>query len=123
MQKLTNKASVKSIFNTRIAVLFDFLTLAQTPQTEKLLIKRKIWRIYNNIEKFRNFSDVKTTAVFELSIGLLCNELRESNTDNQFIEIIRKYIWQISDDIKLMEDNLFWKEKESNNFFDGGKNE
>jgi len=61
--------------------------------------------------------------VFELSIGLLCNELRESNTDNQFIEIIRKYIWQISDDIKLMEDNLFWKEKESNNFFDGGKNE
>jgi len=42
MQKLTNKASVKSIFNTRIAVLLDFLTLAQTPQTEKLLIKRKI---------------------------------------------------------------------------------
>ena len=90
MQKLTNKASVKSIFNTRIAVLLDFLTLAQTPETEKLLIKRKIWRIYNNIEKFRNFSDVKSSAVFELSIGLLCGELREGNCSEKFIEIINK---------------------------------
>lgn len=117
---MTKPQRVKSVFNSKIAILTSFLKLADIPDNQIKIIKKKIWRIYDNIAIFESCSCVKAEQVFRSYIGATLQELRDENCNFHFIEIVRKYIWAIFSDLSLMETNLVWKNKD---LIKGKKNE
>lgn len=127
MNKPKKKASVKSVFNTKIAVLLDFLTLAQVPTSHKYIIKKRLWRIYDNLSLFEECCDPKATEVFRISIGILLEELETLGSAKEINHTVRKYIWNIYSDLALMETNIFWRERDltvfNRNAIKGKKNE